>query len=143
MPFGFKGRKRRESLATDDEELVGFQETGVEVEGKLSIISRQALYRINSHFKGEIHCEGHLVVVEQGDVEAEVHARVVSVYGKIKGTLHASERIDIKEHGIVLADIYAPCLVVDPGGYFDGQCHMPAPEPATAVAAGDASAAHK
>ncbi len=143
MPFGFKSQKRGDSLGTDDEELVGFLETGVEVEGKLSIISRQALYRINSHFKGEIQCEGHLVVVEQGDVEAEVRARHVTVYGKIKGTVHAAERIDIKEHGIVLGDIYAPCLVVDPGGYFDGQCHMPAPEPATAVAAGAPPLEHR
>ncbi len=136
MPFGFGRKNRDEMLVAGDEQLVGFLESGVEMEGRLNIISSQSLYRINSHFKGEIQCEGHLMVVEQGEVEAEVHARHVTVYGKIKGTVHASERIDIKEHGIVLGDIYAPCLVVDPGGYFDGQCHMPAPEPAGAVPAG-------
>lgn len=136
MPFGFGRKNRDEMLVAGDEQLVGFLESGVEMEGRLNIISSQSLYRINSHFKGEIQCEGHLMVVEQGEVEAEVHARHVTVYGKIKGTVHASERIDIKEHGIVLGDIYAPCLVVDPGGYFDGQCHMPAPEPSGTVPAG-------
>jgi cytoskeletal protein CcmA (bactofilin family) len=30
---------------------------------------------------------------------------------------------------VVLGDIYTPKLIIEPGGYFDGQCHMPLPEP--------------
>jgi cytoskeletal protein CcmA (bactofilin family) len=30
-----------------------------------------------------------------------------------------------------MGDIYTPCLLVDPGGFFDGQCHMPTPDPAS------------
>jgi cytoskeletal protein CcmA (bactofilin family) len=129
MPFGMGDKRRRDIPGAGKEELVGFLESGVDGEGKLTVTTPEALFRINSHFKGEIDCEGHLVVAEQGDVEAEIHSRVVSIYGKVKGSVHARERLDIKEHGIVLGDIYTPCLVVDPGGYFDGQSHMPAQEP--------------
>jgi cytoskeletal protein CcmA (bactofilin family) len=76
-----------------------------------------------------IASEGAVVVHDQGEVEGDIQAKVVSITGKVKGTLHATERLEIKEHGIVLGDIYTPCLLVDPGGFFDGQCHMPAPEP--------------
>jgi cytoskeletal protein CcmA (bactofilin family) len=53
----------------------------------------------------------------------------MSITGKVKGTVHAKERLEIKESGSVVGDIYTSCLLVDPGGFFDGQCHMPSPEP--------------
>jgi cytoskeletal protein CcmA (bactofilin family) len=55
---------------------------------------------------------------------------VLSVTGKVKGTVHAKERLEINESGSVVGDIHTSCLPVDPGGFFDGQCHMPTPEPA-------------
>jgi cytoskeletal protein CcmA (bactofilin family) len=94
------------------------------------------LIRVNTRFKGEISGEGTVVVHDQGEVDGEIRTRFISVTGKIKGNVHASERLEIKEHGVVLGDIYTPCLVIDPGGYFDGQCHMPTPEPAAQTTSG-------
>jgi cytoskeletal protein CcmA (bactofilin family) len=133
MPFGF-GKSRRRQLADIPGEWVGWLEPGVEVEGKMKVTS--GLIRVNAHFKGEVDCEGMIVVHDQGEVDGEIRTRIISVTGKIKGTIHASERLEIKEHGVVLGDIFTPCLVVDPGGFFDGQCHMPTPEPATQPASG-------
>jgi len=127
MPFGF-GKSRRRQLADLPDDWVGWLEPGVEVEGKMKVTS--GLIRVNTHFKGEISCEGTVVVHDQGEVDGEIHTRIISVTGKIKGNVHASERLEIKEHGVVLGDVYTPCLVIDPGGFFDGQCHMPTPEPA-------------
>jgi cytoskeletal protein CcmA (bactofilin family) len=86
------------------------------------------MVRLNARYKGEIVGEGTVVVDDQGDLEAEIHARIITIAGKVKGTVHASERIEIKEHGVILGDMYTPSLVIDPGGFFDGQCHMPTPE---------------
>jgi cytoskeletal protein CcmA (bactofilin family) len=133
MPFGF-GKSRRRQLADLPGDWVGWLEPGVEVEGKMKVTS--GLIRVNTHFKGEINCEGTVVVHDQGEVDGETHARIISVTGKIRGKIHASERLEIKEHGVVLGDIFTPCLLVDPGGFFDGQCHMPTPEPATQTANG-------
>jgi len=128
MAFGLgKTGRRRELAELLDDDMVGLLEPGVEVEGKMKISS--GMIRLNSHFKGEIASEGVIVVAEQGEVDAEIHAKHVSIAGKVKGSVHATERLEIKEHGVVLGDIFTPCLVVDPGGYFDGQCHMPTPEP--------------
>ncbi|MGH9450615.1 MAG: bactofilin family protein [Terriglobia bacterium] len=111
-------------------------EPGAEMEGTLKISS--GAVRINSHFKGEINGDGVLLIAEQGEVEAEITLKSVSVVGKVKGAVHATERIEIKERGVILGDIYTPVLVVEPGGYFDGQCHMPiqaaeAAKPARAI----------
>ena len=127
MPFGWGKSRRRRELAELPDDWVGWLEPGVELEGKLRVSA--GLIRLNSHFKGEIYSEGAIVIPEQGEVEGEVHSKLVSVRGKVKGSVHASERLEIKEHGVVLGDIYTPCLVVDPGGFFAGQSHMPTPEP--------------
>jgi cytoskeletal protein CcmA (bactofilin family) len=133
MPFGF-GKSRRRQLTDLPDDWVGWLEPGVEVDGKMKVTS--GLIRVNAHFKGEIDCEGTVVVNDQGEVDGEIRTRIISVTGKIKGKVHASERLEIKEHGVVLGDIFTPCLLVDPGGFFDGQCHMPTPEPATQTANG-------
>ena len=129
-----KNRRRRQLAELLDDEMVGLLEPGVELEGKMKIAC--GMVRLNSHFKGEIVSQGTIVVAEQGALEADLHAKHISISGRVKGAVHASERLEIKEHGIVLGDIYTPCLVVDPGGYLEGQCHMPtpSPEPPTAEA---------
>jgi cytoskeletal protein CcmA (bactofilin family) len=127
MPFGL-GKSTRRQAAELSGDWVGWLDPGVEVEGKMKVAS--GLIRVNTHFKGEIDSEGAVVVHDQGEVDGDIRTRILSVTGKIKGNVHASERLEIKEHGVVLGSIYTPCLLVDPGGFFDGQCHMPTPEPA-------------
>jgi len=128
MPFGF-GKSRRRPLSEPSGDWVGWLDPGVEIEGKMKVSS--GLIRVNTHFKGEIESQGAIVVHDQGEVDGDIRSRIVSVTGKIKGNVHASERLEIKEHGVVLGSIYTACLLVEPGGFFDGQCHMPTPEPAT------------
>ena len=126
--FESKGdRKRQRIELLGDDNVVGFLEPGVEVEGKLKVPA--GMFRLNCHVKGEVHSEGMLVVAEQGEVEGDIHARQISVAGKVKGSIRASESLEIKKAGIVLGGIFTPKLFVEPGGYFDGQCHMPTPEP--------------
>lgn len=135
MAFGFgKKRRRRELIDLLDDEMVGLLMPGVEMEGKMRVTVNAGLVRVNTHFKGEIECEGTIAVNDQGEVEADIRTKVLSVKGKVKGTIHASERLEIMEHGVVLGDIYTPCLIIDPGGYFDGTCHMPTPEPEKSTA---------
>jgi len=121
-----KPRRRRELTAMTDED-VGWLDTGVEIEGKMKVNS--GLIRLNTHFKGEILCQGTILENDQAEVDAEIHTKLISISGKVKGAIHASDRVEIKEHGVVLGDIYTPSLVIDPGGFFDGQCHMPIPGP--------------
>jgi cytoskeletal protein CcmA (bactofilin family) len=121
----FKSDKTTDFLKSAGQDVLGLLEPGVEIEGKMTL--RSGLMRLNAHFKGEIHSDGIVVLADQGEIEGEVHAKIVSVAGKLKGAVHASERVEIKAQGVVVGDIYSPSLVIDPGGYFDGQCHMPTP----------------
>jgi cytoskeletal protein CcmA (bactofilin family) len=111
----------------DHREMIGVLEPGIEVEGKIKLSS--GAFRLNSHFKGEIEGDGVVLVAEQGEVDASIKVKAIRVTGKVKGSIHASDRIEINQHGVVLGDIFTPVLVVEPGGYFDGTCHMPTPGP--------------
>ena len=133
MAFMFRELLRRRQPGNfDNQELVGLLEPGVEFEGRMNVSS--GMVRLNTHLKGEIRCEGVLVLAELGEVEGEIHSKLVSVAGKVKGAIHAAERVEIKAHGVVLGDIYTAALIVEPGGYFDGQCHMPIPAPSNHLA---------
>jgi len=101
-------------------------ELGVEVEGKMQISN--GTVRLNTTFKGEIVGQGAVVVGEQGEVEASIQANNITIRGKVKGAVRATERLEIQEHGVLLGDIDTPVLIIEPGGYFDGHCHMPTPD---------------
>lgn len=122
-----------------DKEVVGLIGPGVELEGRIKASCGTVL--LNSRFKGTVNSEAAVVVGEQGVVEAEITARTVTVTGKLKGSVHATGLLEIKESGVVLGDIWTPVLAVSPGGYFEGQCHMPAPESSETPAASPPSAA--
>src|SRR5260370_542912 len=99
MSLGF-GKSRRQLAEVTDED-VGWLDAEVEVEGKMKIAS--GMIRLNTHFKGEIDCAGTILVNDQAEVEAVIHTRFISISGKVKGAIHASERLEIKEHGVVLS----------------------------------------
>jgi cytoskeletal protein CcmA (bactofilin family) len=107
-------------------------EPGADIEGKLTVTSGNA--RLNSRFKGEIASDGTILVAERGEVEADIKSKSVVVLGKVRGSVQVSDRVEIKDRGVILGDIYTPVLIVEPGGFFDGQCHMPAQAPAEAKA---------
>lgn len=121
--------RARSSDGLANQELVGLLEPGLEFEGKITVSS--GMIRVNSHLKGEIDCSGAVILAEQGEVEGEIRTRFISVAGKVKGAVHASDKVEIKANGVVLGDIHTGSLVIEPGGYFDGQCHMPAPAAAS------------
>ena len=120
-----KDSDRRGSTMATERGVTAVLELGVEVEGKMQVSS--GTVRLNTTFKGEILGQGTVVVGEQGEVEASIQANDVTIRGKVKGAVRAAERLEIQEHGVLLGDIYTPVLIVESGGYFDGQCHMPAP----------------
>lgn len=120
--------KHRTSLSVGETQpnIVASLGSGTEFEGTLRAGAGQVC--LDSTFKGNAISDGTIVIDEHGDVAAELAAKVISIAGKLKGIAKASERLEIRSRGVVLGDISTPVLVVEPGGYFDGHCHMPVPD---------------
>jgi cytoskeletal protein CcmA (bactofilin family) len=120
-----KDSDRRASEPPLERGMTAVLELGVEFEGKMQVSN--GTVRLNTTFRGEIVGEGAVVVGEQGEVEANIQANSITIRGKVKGAVRATEKLEIQEHGVLLGDIDTPVLIVAPGGYLDGHCHMPTP----------------
>ena len=124
MLLDFIRRQRRHGLrAVANEEIVALLEPGIEIEGRINVSS--GMVRLNCQFKGTVCSSGTVIVASQGDIEADIEATQISIAGKVKGNVRASEHLEITEHGILLGDVETPSLMVDRGAYFTGHCDMP------------------
>ena len=121
----WKGISSRK-FSRSEGETVTYLGPGVEFEGKIKVAN--GVIRVNTRVKGDVVSDGLVIVGDRGEVEATIQAKTVSVAGKVTGNIHVSDRLEIKEHGVVLGDVYTRVLTVEPGGYFEGQCKMPVPE---------------
>jgi cytoskeletal protein CcmA (bactofilin family) len=65
-----------------------------------------------------------LILGEGARVEGQIEGNHVVIAGKFDGVIFAKGRVEIQAKGVVMGEIHSPCLVIEPGGIFDGQCHM-------------------
>jgi cytoskeletal protein CcmA (bactofilin family) len=102
-------------------EWTGFLEQGVRFEGKLEA---PGTLRIDSAVKGTLVSHETLILGENAVVEGEVLGNRVLVYGRFSGTIQARGHVEIRSNAIVSGQIETPCLIVEPGSVFDGECRM-------------------
>jgi len=117
MGWAWLDRKQNESA-----EWTGFLEKGVRLEGKLETTGT---LRIDSAMKGTLVSEGVLILGEHAQVEGEIIGNRVMIMGRFTGTIRATGRVEIHAKAIVSAEIHTPCMVIEPGSVFDGECHLP------------------
>ena len=124
MGLDFIKRQNRHGLQVgSNEEIVALLEPGIEIQGEIKASS--GMVRLNCQFKGAISSTGTIIVASQGDIEADIEATQISIAGKVKGNIRASNQLEIKERGILLGNVETPSLRVEPGAYFTGHCDMP------------------
>lgn len=119
--------------------VTGFVDQGVFFEGHLEFTGT---LRIDGSIKGTIKTDDHLLIGENGILEAEIHAGTVSISGKVIGVIHAKEKVQIHPKGRVSGEIYTPLLEIETGAIFDGKTFMSQAGAATvSIEQGDRTAA--
>ena len=94
----------------------------LEIKGK---ISGEEDLQIDGKVEGSIALQGQrLTVGRSGQLNSEVHAREVVVYGKVQGNLRASDRVEIKKDGSVTGDITTSRISIEDGAYFKGRIEI-------------------
>ena len=68
--------------------------------------------------------EQTIVLGEGAKVEGQIEGNRVVIAGRFDGVIFAKGRVEIQPKGVVTGEVHSPCLVIDPGGIFDGRCHM-------------------
>jgi cytoskeletal protein CcmA (bactofilin family) len=125
--MAWKWPKLASSSATT-EEWTGFIDQGVTLEGTLQVTGT---FRINGNVKGNIISEQTVILGENAKVEGQIEGNSVVIAGRFDGVIFAKGRVEIQAKGVVTGEVHSPCMVVDPGGIFDGRCHMLASSDAT------------
>jgi len=75
--------------------------------------------------QGKIDLPKHTVTVgESGHVDADIHAKVVSVAGEVHGNLVAGEQILIRKTATMLGNLTAPRVGLEDGCCFRGTVDM-------------------
>jgi cytoskeletal protein CcmA (bactofilin family) len=78
---------------------------------------------MNGHAKGAIESRnGEIVVGEDAVIHADIFVRSATINGEIKGTIRATERIELHPPARVYGDLRAPIVRIDPGVFFEGNC---------------------
>jgi cytoskeletal protein CcmA (bactofilin family) len=86
--------------------------------------------QIDGNVEGAILLPGRkLTVGRGGQLNCNVDAREIVVYGKIVGNLRATEIVEIKKDGSVCGDVQAARVLIHDGAFFNGYINMDEPDP--------------
>jgi cytoskeletal protein CcmA (bactofilin family) len=92
----------------------------VVLEGNL--VFEGTLY-MNGHVKGAIESRGgEIVVGEDAVIHADLFVRTATIKGEIKGTVRATERIELHPPARVYGELNAPVVHIVAGVIFEGKC---------------------
>jgi cytoskeletal protein CcmA (bactofilin family) len=126
MKGGFAMPFSKESLLKDhvvQDDISGFLAEGTEIKGEIRF---RDVLRVDGKVSGKVISEKELVIGETGEVEAEVEVGILSVSGRVTGTIHVKEKMEIHPKGRVVGDVTLekPNLVIHEGGVFEGNIDM-------------------
>lgn len=99
----------------------GFLEHGVKLEGKLET---SGTFRIDAAVNGTIVSSETLILGDNAQMEGKIEGHQVLISGAFHGTIHAGAKVELQPKSVVSGDVYTPCLIIEPGAFFDGRCHM-------------------
>jgi cytoskeletal protein CcmA (bactofilin family) len=87
---------------------------------------------VEGQAEGEIQCQGILTVEQGARVKAKVTARNVTVAGELEGEVTCQDVFKITPSGQVEATVTASRLIVEEGGFYNGEFKMIKANPAPA-----------
>lgn len=99
----------------------GFIDKGSHVRGDLTF---EETFRIDGRFDGKIRSGSELVIGDAAEVTADIEVGRVTVNGNLKGSIRASERVELLAHARVFGDVVTPILRIEEGAVFQGSCQM-------------------
>ena len=91
--------------------------------------------QIDGIVEGPISLGGHeLTIGSTAQLNSEIRASEVVVYGKVVGNIHARGRVEITKDGSIIGDIACTRISIEDGAHFKGRIEI---DPARSKAAAD------
>lgn len=96
------------------------------VKGELS--GSEDLY-IDGEVEGTVELRDHnLTIGANGRVKANLHAKEITILGKVQGNVRATDRVDIRKSASLVGDIAAARVNIEDGAYIKGSIDIQRPE---------------
>lgn len=86
-------------------------------------LTSKGTVKVDGQVEGDVAADC-LIIGEVGKLTGDVTVREIIIGGRIVGTIHATDGVDILRKGEVCGDIFAARLTIAEGGYFDGRSTM-------------------
>lgn len=100
---------------------------GQTVSLKGELVGREDLL-VDGELAGTIELGSHrLTVGPDGRVEADIHAREITIEGTVRGKLRADDRLKITRTGNVIGELVAGRIMIEDGAYFKGSIDIQKP----------------
>ncbi len=116
---------KEQSANQGKRELKAFLEKGSEFEGKLIF---EGTVRLNGKFTGEIVTNDVLIIGEDAEINANIDAGNIISSGKVNGNIITREKLELLSPGVLVGNVETPCLNIQEGVIFDGNCKMTPPK---------------
>ena len=101
--------------------MEAFLDEGTSFKGDVTFHDTLHIY---GKFQGAVRSGKTLIIGESADVNAEIEVAVVKVSGKLRGSVRASERVELNQTARAECSLECKALIVHEGATFDGQCAM-------------------
>lgn len=102
-------------------DLNGFVDAGSHLKGELRF---DTSFRVEGKIEGSVVSKGILVVGEGGEVDGDIRVGQIFVSGTVRGSIHATDKIQLCSSGRLFADLETPSLAIEDGAVFEGRCVM-------------------
>lgn len=87
-------------------------------------IVSQADFRFDGFLQGNFKSEGKLVIGPAGGIKGEIVCKNCDIEGKFEGKIIVEDLLSIKSTAIIIGDVQAGKLSVEPGAIFTATCAM-------------------
>ena len=81
-------------------------------------------FLIQGKVSGEINATSLLMIAEEAVVEANIKASKVIILGTVRGSVTATEKVEVAITGKLTGNVTAPEITMETGCYFSGRCIM-------------------
>lgn len=92
------------------------------IKGELS--GSEDLY-LDGEVEGVVDLKGNsLTIGPNGKIRANITAREVVIQGKVDGNIQASDRLDLRQTGLLNGDVTTARIVIEDGAFFKGSVEI-------------------
>ncbi len=84
--------------------------------------------RLDGTFTGTLEITGNVLVGETAKINADIHARNISIAGAVRGNV-SGKKVQLLRTGRIWGDIRAQALTTEEGAFIDGKITMVSDEP--------------